>query len=430
MRRLKFLLIFLLTLYMAGRVYPQSVFLPNEKSITDSTNVVLQKAQVLYSEGEYVKAIEVIRSATSDTTSAKAFALLGMSYAGINDYENAFHFLRKACSADTSNIAYLYQLATFSIQSGAIEEAKKEYEHIVAADSDYLPALSQLAAIYYDQKSYERSQLYLKSILAINPRDYLANYYTGSILIATGHKDSAIAFLNRSVLLNSNFVPALDLLASLYYTRNDYTGAVALYQRASMLRPSTGDFIYKIGLCYRQEKDFEKAILYFKKAIAIDSSNATYYGQLGYCYYFTANYDSSAAFCIKAIFYDDQNSSYYSNLALAYQKLDSVEQEIGVYSKMIGLHHPDEISNLYYQIGSLYFSKNRMSEAIIAYKKALAIRPAYAAAFYFLGNSYEVANNIPAAIKAYEEFIQLTASDSTQKAMRESLKYRLKKLEQ
>ena len=97
---------------------------------------------------------------------------------------------------------------------------------------------------------------------------------------------------------------------------------------------------------------------------------------------------------------------------------------------MIDLHDPDEIANLYFQIASQYSSVREASEAVEAFKKALAIKPYYPAALYELGECYELAGNISAARKAYEQFIQLTASDSTENMRRGSLKYRLKRFEQ
>jgi len=397
---------------------------------TDSTAVIVQRGQMLYANGQYFKVIEILHARGIDTTNALASSLVGMSYAALNDFENAILFLKRACAADSSNIAFRFQLAAFSSLSGLMAQAETEYKTALALDSTFLPALSRLGMIYYDQKLYEQSALYFSSVLRGNPRDYLANYYLGSIMVTMNEEDSAISFLESCIRLNSGFVPAFDVLASLYYAQKDYAHALDLYQKAVQIRPASADFKYKVGLCYRQLKEYDRAISYFKDAAAIDSTNAAYFAQLGYCYFNINRCDSSIIYSLKAISYDDQNFTYYTNLALAYQKLDSVKDLISVYRKMIELHDPDSVASLYYQIAWRYSPQKETAKAVEAYKRAIAIRPYYPAALYSLAVCYDIAGNMPAANKAYEEYLQRTASDSTENGRRYSVKMRLTNLKQ
>lgn len=415
---------------MALPRYCQGAVPLENESLTDSIAVIVQRGQILYSDGQYDKVIQALHANGIDTTDARASSLMGMSYSAINDYENASYFLKRACMKDSTNISYRFQLALFSWQCGLIQEAEKEYKTIIALDSTFLPAFVQLGIIYYDQKQFEQSKACFSYVIVSNPRDYLANYYMGTLLATSSEKDSATDFLKNCIRLNSGFVPAIDVLASLFYAQKDYFSALQLYQKASQFRPTTADYIYKIGLCYRQLKKFDTAIVYLKKAVAFDTANASYLAQLAYCYYFNEQYDSSICYSLKAISYDDENYTYYTNLALSYQKLNSIDRLIGVYKKMIALHHPDEIASIYFQIAMEYSPQKQTSEAVDAYKKALAIRPYYPAALYSLGVCYEIAGNISAARKVYEQFIQLTASDSTENMRRGALKYRLKRLDQ
>jgi len=331
---------------------------------------------------------------------------------------------------DSTNISYRFQLALFSTQCGLIQEAEKEYKAIVAIDSTFLPAFVRLGVIYNDRKSFEQAKACFLYVINCNPRDYLSNYYIGTLLAMSSDKDSAMTFLRNCIRLNEGFVPAIDVLASLLYAKKDFHSALELYQKASKFRPTTTDYLYKIGLCFRQLKEYDTAIVYLKNAVAIDTTNATYFAQLAYCSYFKEQYDSSISYSLKAISLDDENYTYYTNLALSYQKLDSTDRLIGVYKKMIDLHHPDDIASIYFQIASEYSPQKQTSEAVEAYRRALAIRPYYPSALFSLGECYEIAGNISSARKAYEQFIQLTTSDSTENMRRGSLKYRLKKLSQ
>ena len=404
--------------------------LPEDHSSSDSTSAIIQKAQVLYSDGMYPKVIDILRASGIDTVDARASSLTGMSYSAMNDCDNAFDFLKRACLKDSANISYRFQLAMFSAQCGLIQEAEKEYRIIIELDSTFLPAFVRLGIIYNDQKLFDQAKVCFAHAITCNPRDYLSNYYMGTLLAMSSDKDSAMTFLKTCIQLNKGFVPAIDVLASLLYAQKDFYGALELYQKASAFRPTTPDYLYKVGLCYRQLKEYDTAIVYLRKAAAIDTTNAGYFAQLAYCYYFKEQYDSSITYGLKAISIDDENYTYYTNLALSYQKLNSEDGLIRVYKKMIDLHHPDDIAGLYFQIAMEYSPQKQTSEAVDAYRRALAIKPYYPSALFALGECYEIAGNISAARKTYEQFIQQTASDSTENIRRGSVKYRLKKLGQ
>ena len=345
-----FVLITLIELTVAFPRFSQAAVPPGDEFSAETISVTIQKAQLLHSNGQYYKVIQTLHAHGVDTADSRASSLVGMSFSAINDYENAFYFLRRACTTDSTNISYWFQLAMFSSQCGLIQDAEKDYKTIIALDSTFLPAFIRLGIIYYDQKLFDQAKACFSYVVACNPRDYLADYYMGTLLATSSEKDSAMTFLKNCIQLNNGFVRALDVLASLYYAQKDYINALQLYQKASQFRPTTADYLYKIGLCNRQLKEYDTAIVYLKNAAAIDTTNAGYFTQLAYCSYFMEQYNSSIDYSLKAISFDDENYTYYTNLALSYQKLDSVDRLIGVYRKIIDLHHPDDIASLYFQI--------------------------------------------------------------------------------
>ena len=295
--------IFAVMLHMSLPPNCHAAPITEDGSPTDSIAATIQKGQFLYSGGQYLKVTQTLHANGYDTLDARASSLAGMSYSAINDYENAFYFLKKACMNDSTNISYRFQLATFFSQCGLMQQAEKEYRVITDLDSTFLPAYVRLGIIYNDQKLFAQAKACFSYVVVNNPRDFLASYYMGTLMATSSERDSAAIFLKRSIQLNGGFVPAIDVLASLLYAQKDYVGALQLYQKASLLRPSTADYLYKIGLCYRQLKDYDTAIVFMKKAVAIDSTNASYFAQLAYCHYFSDQYDSSIFYSLKAISY-------------------------------------------------------------------------------------------------------------------------------
>ncbi|MBN1399064.1 MAG: tetratricopeptide repeat protein [Bacteroidetes bacterium] len=395
---------------------------------SDTAEILIQKGRTHYSDGQYLEAIRILHMNGIDTLDAVASSLAGLSYSAINDFGNACFYLKTACRLDSNNVAYRFQLGTFLSQSGLIGDAEQEYKQIIAIDSTFLPAFVRLGIIYSDQKYYQQAKSYFSYVVDINPRDYLSFYYLGILSFGLGQRDTAMYFLDRSIKLNNGFVQSIDFLASLYYSKKNYLSAIQLYQKASQLRPTNAEFIFKEGLCNRQLKEYDKAILCFSKAVAIDSTNPSYFAQLGYAYYYKERYDSSIYFNCKAISYDNENIQYYNNLAAAYQKVDSTDKLIDVYYKMIDLHDPDEIADIYTRIALVYSSKRLNLKAIHAYKSALAIKPSNPYALFSLGSLSQQSGNLVTARWAYEEYLHVTASDSSENATREYVKHILKEL--
>jgi tetratricopeptide (TPR) repeat protein len=409
-------------------LYSQKTTSTETINLADSAAGTIQNCRTLYSDGQYVKAIHILHANGLDTMVARASSLAGLSYSAINDYENALSYLKKACILDSTNVSYRFQLGTFLSQCGFMGDAEREYRQIITLDSTFLPAFVRLGIIYNDQKLYQQAQAYFAYVVEKNPRDYLSNYYLGTLSVGLGQKDTAMYFLGTCLQLNNGFVPALDVLASLWYSKKDYRNALELYQKAFQFRPATADFIYKVGLCNRQLKEYAQAIACFSRAVAIDTLNASYLAQLGYCYFFKERYDSSIYYSLKAISYDNENYQYYANLALSYQKLDSTDRLVDVYKKMIDLHDPDEIANLYTRIAAVYSSTGHNAKAISAYKSALAIAPSNPIALFFLGSLSQQAGNFSEARWAYEEYLHITVVDSSQNTTRKYVKSILKEL--
>jgi len=423
---MRIILILLTMLSVISGMVP--IYCQEKSNLTDSVAITIQKGRSHYSDGQYLKTIQILHANGLDTIEARASSLMGLSYSAINDYGNAFYYLKRACILDSNNVSYRFQLGTFSSQCGLIGDAEREYKQITILDSTFLPAFVRLGIIYNDQKLYQQAQSYFTYVVNKNPRDYLSLYYLGTLSFGLGQKDTAMYFLNNCIQLNNGFVPAIDVLASFLYSKKDYRNALQLYQKAFQLRPTNADFIFKVGLCNRQLKEYDQAIACFSKAISIDTSNASYLAQLGYCHFYKERYDSSIYYDLKAISYDNENYQYYTNLALSYQKIDSTDKLVDIYNQMIAFHDPDEIANLYTRIASAYSSKGRNSKAINAYKSALAIKPSNPLALFFLGSLSQQSGNSSGARWAYEEYLQVTASDSSQNATRRYVKSVLKEL--
>lgn len=420
------LLILFCVLFQALAFSSNSLNRQNQQAKKDS---LFQAGVQQYSEGRYADAISTLLTAQPDSSSPKAMFFLGMSYAALNDFQNAKKFFQAVIERDSANVIYRFTYARFLIQSGAIAEGRKHYETAFALDSTFTPVIFQLGLVYYDQRMHEEAADMFRRIVEINQTDFLSHYYLGNSLVALGKQDSARTCMKISTELNPNFVPAISVLASFYYARKDYAKALELYQNAFSQRPNSADYANKIGLCYRQLNDYFNATTFFKKATELDSLTATYAANLGHVYFHENKHDSSVAAYEKAIHVDNQNPLYFSNLGLVYQQMDSVKLATQAFQKAIAVSHPEEIGYIYYQIGSMYYNRKQYKEAIAAYQRSVEIDPSNMQSQFFLGFAFEEMNDASMAMKNYRKFLTLTSDDTTKRMLQKVIQSKIQDLQ-
>ena len=375
---------------------------------------LIRAANTLNANGRLLDATRAFLLAGADTGSAVERFGLGITYASLNDVQRALKYLRQAVVLDSTNVNYRFQLARFLAQSGALKEGQAEYEVIVQQDSTYIPALTALGQLYSEPDTYEMAAEIYHRVLAINPDDFLSHYYLANIMVGLMNPDTAAICLNTALRLNPNFVPALNVLASIHYAKKRFYEALSLYQRAAALRPNNAEFKNKVGLCYRNLDDYRSAINAFRRAVELDSLSASYFGNLGHSYYWLAMYDFSVTAYKHAIALDNENSIYYLNLALAYQRLDSIQAAANAYRMAIWTYHPETVLDLQVKLGSVYFLGKDYRNAIETYQTVLRTNPEVRDAQFYLASAYDNLSDYTSAIQNYSKYLKLAENVSTE----------------
>jgi tetratricopeptide (TPR) repeat protein len=368
---------------------------------------LVRVANTLNASGRFIDATRTFLIAGADTGSAAERFGLGMTYASLNDVQRASKYLRQAVALDSTNVNYRFQLARFLVQSGASKEGQTEYEVIVSQDSSYIPALTALGQLYSEPDSYEKAAEIYRRVLTLNPNDFLSHYYLANIMVGLVNPDTAVICLNTSLRLNPNFVPALNVLASIHYAKKRFYEALSLYRRAAALRPNNAEFMNKVGLCYRNLDDYRSAINAFRRAVELDSLSSSYFGNLGHSYYWLAMYDFSVAAYKHAVALDNENSIYYLNLALAYQRLDSIQAAANAYRMAIWTYHPETVLDLQVKLGSVYFLGKDYRNAIETYQTVLRTNPEVRDAQFFVASAYDNLGEYTTAIQNYNKYLKL-----------------------
>jgi tetratricopeptide (TPR) repeat protein len=386
---------------------------PAGSNPTVQADSALQAGIRLYSEGKYRDAVRTFGQIAFDSLSAPAAFYVGASYAAESDIQNSIRYLKRAVALLPSHIGYRFQLARVLAQSGSTRESMAQYESIIIQDSTYIPALVNLGLLLGEQRERQRSVAMFFRAVQQNPRNFLNTYYLGSSLIDGGEADSGRSFLAVCLSLNPRYVPALTLLASLYFGRTGYEEALRLYSLARAQDSGNADLSYMVGLCHEKLHDYFNAVDAFRQAAMLDSSNSNYFAHLGQSCFQVKDFAGSIEAFEKAAYLDEGNPVLYLNIGLAWVQMDSVQNAVRALSRAITAYHPDKIAYVYEQMGAIHYNKKQYRSARAAYRDALRVDPSNAPAQFYLAVTYEQLKDYRSALEGFKKYLKLVTDDST-----------------
>ena len=156
----------------------------------------------------------------------------------------------------------------------------------------------------------------------------------------------------------------------------DWAGAVAKWEEFRELNPNVHLVNGNIGNGYRELGEDDKARAAYEKLLAIEPDNTM--------------------------------ASY--NLGEMLVEAGDPEGAMSYFEKVLAAS-PDDPA-VYYNVAELYFGQREAGQAIEYYKRALEVDPGYFSAHKQMGFAYINAGDIPAAIAAFEKFVELAPEDN------------------
>ena len=135
----------------------------------------------------------------------------------------------------------------------------------------------------------------------------------------------------------------------------------------------------------RQMKgDLEEAVNLYKKSLAVHPT-AEAYTFLGWTYSFMGRLDDAIEECHKAIAQDPDFGNPYNDIGAYLIEKGDFDEAIVWFQKAMQARRYESPAFPHLNIGRVYEKQGRWTEAIDAYKKALALNPNYALAKKSLG---------------------------------------------
>ena len=275
--------------------YFNQVYLPTQPNPfeptptpTRSPESFVTEAQILYSEGKLLPAIDAYQAAiNASPQDSSLYVALARVQIFAGEYEDAQKNAENALLLNPNN-ALAYGIHAWALDfQGENGEAQNSIKEALRLDPN-----NALVQAYYVEilvssgfEGYETAATQSRVALALDPNIVETHRARALILEATGNYEEAIAEYQAAIQINPN-IPSLYIGLGLNYRiLQVYDKAVEAFTRANALNPADPFPDLYISRTYATIGEYAKSLQYAETAVQDRPDDASLRGNLGVMYY-------------------------------------------------------------------------------------------------------------------------------------------------
>ena len=172
--------------------------------------------------------------------------------------------------------------------------------------------------------------------------NYFAHANLGSILLAHGNVDDAMAHYEKALRIRPDYPTALTGLGTIYARQGQIDRAIDLHQRALNARPDSAIVLNNLGAALYQKGELIAAAQVFERALELEPDYAMGHSNLG---------------------------SIYFRLGQLGQAEEHLERALSIEPDYVAAHN---------NLGAVLVQQGRLQEAVAHFEHALRIQPDHA----------------------------------------------------
>lgn len=188
-------------------------------------------------------------------------------------------------------------------RAGRLDEAKRRYEQILAAD----------------------------------PGNASAWHFLGVLQHQLGSSDVAVESVTRALDLDPHYADACNNLGNIYRETNQYDAALRAYERAVEIAPRHADAWNNIGVMRSGRGEYAEALQAYARAVEMDPAHVAAWQNRGNLAARVDEFDASIASYRRAIELRPGYSVAYSGLSRALYRAGKIDEAIAVYNEWLAV---------------------------------------------------------------------------------------------
>lgn len=359
-----------------------------------------QLGQVRVRQGRFAEAFDLYRlGAEKGTPSSEDLQNLGVLLLSKGEYTDAERFLRQAVERDPQNTEAFFQWGETLWALGRREDALNAYRR--APEHTQAFTESVRGKFFSAQMSPDEARGTLEKALALNPESIEAHLLAAEVEASTGNLENALNHYEIVVRLDPNRAEIFLPMGDLYFAKGDKERATEAYRQHVRHHPADAK---RFLTAAREAKPAEAQILLTKHLLLNpDDAEARY--QLAQALETLGEIDAAIVEYERV---PHQNNALL-RLAMLYEQKGELDKALSATQAFLA-SRPEEVSG-YLMQGRLLKALGRKEESIVAYERAVALKPDDIETYRVLASLYEE-NQPTKALAAYRRLTELIPHDA------------------
>jgi len=355
--------------------------------------------------GNRDRAVAIARQAVERFSMApESHNLLGLMLHQMGNNEEALLHLQRAMDLNPEYPEAQYHLGSVLVALGRGDEAVGCFQNSLRIAPHYVGAWNNLGGIHCQQGNAEAAIECFQKAIAVEPNLFEAHSNLGNVLQGQGKFAEAVECYLRAISINPRYPQAYRNLAQAYVNLQRLEDAERAYLEAVRLKPDYFEAWNNLGIVYVKLKNWLEAERCYREALQLNPTYKEARSNLAFLLHMRGEFDS-AIDDLHKLLKENEDAITWNNLAIAYAHKDRIDDALAAYRKSAeqDVNYADPHNNM----GILYANMGRMTEAMQEYEKALRLRPDFPEAFNNLGTAHQVQGTIEESVAAYRESLRL-----------------------
>ncbi len=365
-----------------------------------------ERAYDLYEQGRWTEAAAELKAALDINPYNAAWHFnLALTLESLEQYDAACLSYERSLDLEGSDVETLNCLGVNLTRIGRYDEAIAKFAKAQRHDPNYEPAYCNRIVTYTEMGDHDSAELMFYLARQIRQECPLCYYNMGNSFFARRENKKAISCWQESVRIDSSHRHGHARIAEALWMDGDLEGAAHHYQAELQLVNSDDvDVMLDYGDLLTEMGKFEQAQEQFENSLAIEPDSAEAHFLLGELAAKQQKFTEAELRYRQAIELDPKYPGAHTKLARMLLRQDSSES--AATHLLAELDSCDNDPDVLEELGELLIEVGQLSQANLAFKRLVSLRPDdskalhnLAVSFFMLDKMDEGINNCRKALK-------------------------------
>jgi Tfp pilus assembly protein PilF len=325
------------------------------------------------------------------------------------------------CSFYTPSVFFLI----FTLFLGACKnEPKQEAPKFGKTGIPKIDALTE--QIFSDTKNanlyYQRAKLFnengaqggydmaiedMRYALSIDSTNIDYHHFLADVYLDYAQSRLAVATMERAAAIAPNNIPTLLKLSQFYLITKQYGLSLKTTDRILKQDPQNSEAYFLLGMVMKEQNDEAKATIAFQKAVDLDSDNKDAFIELGKIYTTKGN-PIALKYFDNALTLDSLDFNARMAKAYFFQSKNQLKEAILEYKKILAIDPRYE--NALFNMGLMYLDSDSLDQAYNHFNIVINEAPTFYKAYYYRGFIAEKRGDNTAALKDFKQSLEFNST--------------------